>query len=402
MVRVEVQPALLRWARERARLSPPGLTKRFPKLREWEARTTAPTLKQLERFANATHTSVGYFFLPEPPVETVPIPDFRTVAGAEVGPPSADLLDTIYLCQQRQEWYRDFARSTGEDPLPFVGSVTMSDDVATTAAAIRHALGFDLEERQQAPTWEDALRRFIGQADDLGVLVMCSGIVFNNTHRKLDPDEFRGFAMADPLAPVVFINGSDTKSAQMFTLAHELVHIWLGRSGLSDVQPFETSDHEVERWCNLVAAEILVPAAAMREAYDPAAKLSDEVSRLARRFKVSTLVVLRRLHDLGWLPKKVFWTAYEVEVERLSAFGKGGGGNFHLTEAARVSKRFARAVVGSTLEGQTLYRDAFRLLGFSKLETFNEFGRSLSMPTSSSRRRTVTTVSTSVPRFGIG
>jgi len=366
MVRVEVKPALLRWARERARLGASGLAKRFPKLGEWEARKTAPTLKQLEKFANATHTSVGFFFLPEPPVETVPIPDFRTVAGAELGRPSADLLDTIYLCQQRQEWYRDFARSTGEDPLPFVGSVTMSDDVVATAAVIRHTLGFDLEERQRAPTWEDALRRFIAQADDLGILVMCSGIVFNNTHRKLDPDEFRGFAMADPLAPVIFINGADTKSAQMFTLAHELVHIWLGRSGLSDVQPVQTSDHAVERWCNAVAAELLVPAAAMREAYDPAAELPDEVVRLARRFKVSTLVILRRVHDLGGLPRDAFWAAYEAEVERLRAFGKGGGGNFHLTEAARVSKRFARAVVGSTLEGQTLYRDAFRLLGFSK------------------------------------
>lgn len=377
MVRVEVKPALLRWARERARLGASGLASRFPKLSEWEARKTAPTLKQLEKFANATHTPVGFFFLPEPPVEKVPIPDFRTVAGAEIGRPSADLLDTIYLCQQRQEWYRDFARSTGEDPLAFVGSVTMSDDVAATAAAIRHALGFDLEERQQAPTWEEALRRFIGQADDLGILVMCSGIVFNNTHRKLDPDEFRGFAMADPLAPVVFINGSDTKSAQMFTLAHELVHIWLGRSGLSDVQPVQESDHAVERWCNLVAAELLVPAAAMREAYNPVAELPDEVGRLARRFKVSTLVILRRIHDLRWLPREAFWAAYEAEVERLRAFGKGSGGNFHLTEAARVSRRFARAVVGSTLEGQTLYRDAFRLLGFSKLQTFNEFGRSL-------------------------
>jgi len=377
MVRVEVKPALLRWARKRARLGASGLAKRFPKLSEWEGESVRPTLKQLEAFANATHTPVGFFFLPEPPVETVPIPDFRTVAGAEIGRPSADLLDTIYLCQQRQEWYRDFARSTGEDPLAFVSSISMSDNVVSTAAAIRHALGFDLEERQQAPTWEEALRRFIGQADDLGILVMCSGIVFNNTHRKLDPDEFRGFAMADPLAPVIFINGSDTKSAQMFTLAHELVHIWLGRSGLSDVQPVQTSDHAVERWCNVVAAELLVPAAAMREAYDPTADLPNEVGRLARCFKVSTLVILRRIHDLGWLPRDAFWAAYEAEVERLRPFSRGGGGNFHLTEAARVSKRFARAVVGSTLEGQTLYRDAFRLLGFSKLETFHEFGRSL-------------------------
>jgi hypothetical protein len=115
----------------------------------------------------------------------------------------------------------------------------------------------------------------------------------------------------------------------------------------------------------------------MRQEYDGTADLKDEINRLARRFKVSTLVVLRRIHDAGGLTREEFWTAYEAEVERLRAIPKGSGGNFYLTQAARASKRFAAALVASTLEGHTLYTDAFRMLGFSKHETFQELGRSL-------------------------
>jgi Zn-dependent peptidase ImmA (M78 family) len=227
------------------------------------------------------------------------------------------------------------------------------------------------------PTWTDALRHFIEQAEDLGVLVMCNGVVHNNNYRHLDPKEFRGFAMADDLAPLVFINGADTKAAQMFTLAHELAHIWIGQSAVSDAQPTTVPDQAVERWCNRVAAELLVPLATLREAYNDAADLNSEAARLARYFKVSTLVILCRVHDAGKLASKDFWTAYEAELERLRAIPKGSGGNFYLTQAARVSKRFAAALVTSTLEGQTLYRDAFRMLGFSKVATFQELGRSL-------------------------
>jgi Zn-dependent peptidase ImmA (M78 family)/transcriptional regulator with XRE-family HTH domain len=377
MNRVAIKPELLRWACKRAGFSIADLEGRFPRLLAWERGESQPTLKQIEALAKATYTPVGYFFLDAPPVEVVPIPDFRTMANLRVGHPSPDLLDTIYVCQQRQEWYRDFAQSMGEGPLPFVGSVTIRDDIIATAARIRTTLGFDVEQRRHMPTWADALRHFIGQADAQGILVMCNGVVHNNNYRHLDPEEFRGFAMADVLAPLIFINGADTKAAQMFTLAHELAHIWLGQSALSDSQPAQVPDQEVERWCNHVAAELLVPLTLLQKELQPEADLPAEAGRLARVFKVSTLVILRRIHDAGGLSHDEFWSAYNAEVERLRAIPRGTGGNFYLTQAARVSKRFAAALVISTLEGRTLYHDAFRMLGFSKHSTFRELGRSL-------------------------
>jgi Zn-dependent peptidase ImmA (M78 family) len=378
-MRVEVKPALLRWARERSGLALDDLAHRFPRLTEWEREQTRPTLKQLEQFAHATHTPVGYLFLPEPPVERVPIPDFRTAGNRRIEHPSPDLLDTVYLCQQRQEWYCDFARSQGNEPLSFVGSANLNSNIESTAATIRTALGFDLDERRQISTWTEALRRFIEQADAIGILVMVNGVVGNNNNRRLDADEFRGFALANDLAPLVFINGADTKAAQMFTLAHEVAHIWLGQSALSDVGPVTAPTHDVERWCNRVAAELLVPLAVLRTEYERGEDLRSALDRLARRFKVSTLVILRRIHDARGLTRDQLWPAYEQEVERLRAIPKASGGDFYLTQSARVGKRFARALVASTIEGQTLYRDAFKLLGFSKLATFRELGHSLGL-----------------------
>jgi Zn-dependent peptidase ImmA (M78 family) len=376
-MRVDIKPELLTWARKRAGLEVDALSHRFPKITAWENGTVRPTLKQVEDFAKATHTPVGLLFLEEPPVENVPIPDFRTIRNKAISRPSPDLLDMIYVCQQRQEWHRDYARSERISPPAFVGSASLNSSVESTAATMRHALGFDIEERRKIPTWTDALRLFISQADEAGIMVMCSSVVLNNNYRPLDPDEFRGFALSDSLAPLVFINGADTKAAQMFTLAHELAHIWLGQSAVSDSQALAIPEHQVERWCNNVAAEFLVPLEILRHEYDDGPSLRSELDRLARRFKVSTLVILRRIHDAKGLTKQEFWSEYENELERLLAISRGSGGNFYLTQAARVSKRFARALVISTLEGQTLHRDAFRMLGFAKLDTFQKLGRSL-------------------------
>ena len=379
MTRVQVEPELLRWACERSGRGLEALHERFPKLAAWEQGAVQPTLKQLEHFARATYTPIGYLFLRQPPVEQFPVTDFRTMVGMDVRRPSLDLLDTVHLCQQRQDWYRDEARTAGATPLPFVGSLDTSVDPARAATRLREALAFDVEQRRRAETWTGALRQFIEQADATGILVMVSGVVGSNTHRPLDPEEFRGFALVDPLAPLVFVNGADTKAAQMFTLAHEIAHLWLGESGVSNPDVATTPDHTVERWCNRVAAELLVPLDLIRDEFNSHAELSTETSRLARRLKVSTLVVLRRIYDAGALNREQFWSTYRQEMSRLWLLTSGTGGNAVRNVGARVSKRLARALVVSTLEGRTSYTECFRLLGVKKHSTFESVAASLGL-----------------------
>ena len=378
MVRAPVSPEVLRWARERAGVAREDLAARFRKLPEWESGETQPTLKQLEAFARAVHVPFGYLFLSEPPEEAIPIPDFRTFAGRAVTRPSPNLLDTIYACQERQSWYREFARVVGERVPGFVGSASLDTPPESVAAQIRETLGLDVVARHKCSTLTDALRLFIRKADEFGVLVMVSGIVMSNTRRPLDPAEFRGFALCDPLAPLVFVNGKDTKAAQMFTLAHELAHIWLGASALSNLGTAPGQGFRKEEvWCNAVAAEFLVPLEDLRPDLRRNEPLPDALSRLARTFKVSRLVILRRLLDADWLTRGNFDAAWTQENERLRKLVQTDsvGGNFHRTTVARVGRRFARALMVSTLEGQTLYRDAFRMLGVRSIETFNNLGR---------------------------
>lgn len=379
MTRVPVDPSVLRWARERAGLAPGDLAGRFPRLAAWEAGETLPTLKQLENFARGVHVPVGYLFLSSPPEELLPIPDFRTMAGRPILHPSPNLLDMLFAAQERQAWYREFAQITREPEARFVDSLTTETPVTEAARTMSEALGFDLDARAACGTWEEALRLFISQADRAGILVMVSGVVLSNNRRTLDPREFRGFALADARAPLVFINGADTKAGQMFTLAHELAHLWLGASALSNATAATIGGHQPEEvWCNAVAAELLAPLDAVRATLLHDEALEATLKRLARRFKVSTLVILRRLLDAGELDREEFEAAWHAELDRVLQFSRdSSGGDFYRTTLSRVSRRFARALVESTLEGQTLYRDAFRMLGVAKTETFNNIGREL-------------------------
>jgi Zn-dependent peptidase ImmA (M78 family) len=378
-VRVPVHKAVLDWAQRRSGISRDKLLEAFPALDDWSGGAKQPTLKQLERFARTTHTPVGFLLLAEPPDERLPVPDFRTLGSVEVGHASPDLLDTVYQCQVRQDWYRDHARMHRDSPVALVGTLGLTTHIVEAARLMRTVLEFEPGER--GPTWSDAVRRLVGEAERQGILVMVSGIVGSNTHRKLDPREFRGFALSDELAPLIFINGADTKAAQIFTLAHELAHLWLGESGVSDADLRAAPTNDVESWCNRVAAEFLVPLDMLGNVDTDETRLTAELERIASAFKVSTLVALRRVFDAGRLTERTFALAYSKERDRILALlaeqGSKSGGDFYNTQPIRVSRLFARALIESTLEGQTLHRDAFRMLGFKKHATFDELAHRL-------------------------
>jgi len=381
VVRVHVDPDLLRWAVERVGWDDDVVNRKFPKYAAWLGGEEEPTLKQLQKFAKAAHAPLGSLFMEHPLVEVVPIPDFRTLGNAGVVRPSPDLLDAIYICQNRQEWYRAYATVHGYIPLPFVGAANTQEPVEPVADHIRRTINFNLDARGGFANWEAALRQLIDRIEDSGVLVMISGIVGANTHRKLDPNEFRGFALADPLAPLIFVNGSDTKAAQIFTLIHELAHIWLGESALSDALMTSTVGNAHELWCNRVAAEVLLPLATLRNEYRGEATVQ-ELERLARFYRVSTLVVLKRLFDGQYLDWDDYRERYGLELARVMAIlaqrqSGEGGGNYYYTQPIRLSRQFARAVIVDTFEGGTQYRDAYRLLGTAKPETFENLATEL-------------------------
>ncbi len=376
--KVDVQPSILEWAVQRSGLDDAIIEKKFPAYQKWLSGDKKPSLSQLEAFAKKTYTPIGYFFLKAPPQEEPPLTDLRTLANRGVAGFSIDLIDTIHECKRRQSWFIEYAEAERFPSKAFVGSANLASSPREVAASIREVLHFTLEQRAAYSTWREALRDLIVRFEDIGVLVMVNGVVGSNNRRKLDPREFRGFALSHPLAPLIFVNGSDSKSAQMFTLAHEAAHLWLGKSAVSDQTVGTEPEHEIEDWCNKVAAELLVPLENVPTSL-PEHLPWDTVSELSKRFKVSSFVVLRRLKDSGALSDTRFWALYREEAARIEAIlsKKGTGGNYYPTQVLRVGKSFAEALISETLEGRVTYTHAFRLLGVSKLSTLKKLGREL-------------------------
>lgn len=378
MLRVEVKPELLRWAVERSRVDELELAVRFPQLEAWHRQERQPTLKQLETFSKATHTPLGFLLLPEPPVERLPIRDLRTVVR---GPerPSADLLDTIYAMQRRQDWLREERLESEAGPLEFVGSARLGDDPAAVGREMRRMLGLDDGWAAAVATWQEAVSELRRRIEQLGVMAVVNGVVGNNTHRKLDVNEFRGFALTDPYAPVVFVNGADAKSAQMFTLAHELAHVWLGPEGegLSGFDGIFPGDTRIEKFCDQAAAELLVPAAELKELWRTSKGSPDAFEQVARLFKVSQIVAGRRAMDVGLVDRKAFFAFYEAYTRRERQQQKAvGGGDFYNNQNTRVGPKFATSVIYAALEGRLTFREAYDLTGL-RGGAFQEYARRL-------------------------
>jgi Zn-dependent peptidase ImmA (M78 family) len=195
---------------------------------------------------------------------------------------------------------------------------------------------------------------------------MRSGIVGSNTKRPLSVSEFRGFAIADPMAPLVFINSRDAKAAQIFTLAHEIAHLCIGATGISNVEVARHQEAEIERFCNAVAAEVLVPARSLIARWNSSAPIEQNMTALARVYRVSSLVVLRRAADLLDLDLTKIAELFKLEYSRFGSresSGDEGGGDFYKTLRVRNGSLLTQAIVNSAIEGRMLYRDAARLLG---------------------------------------
>jgi Zn-dependent peptidase ImmA (M78 family) len=230
---------------------------------------------------------------------------------------------------------------------------------------MRDTLGLADGWAAQHGTWEDALKALCEAMEGAGMLVVVNGVVGNNTRRKLDVEEFRGFVLVDEYAPLVFVNGADFKSPQMFTLGHELAHVFFGSSAAFDLHQMQPADHPTEQVCNRVAAEFLVPERQLRE-YWPSARDDPEPFQLvARRFKVSQVVAARRASDLELISKQAFLKFYSeyLNKEHRAANTRSGGGDFYLNQNLRVGRRFASAVIRATREGKLLYTEAYGLTG---------------------------------------
>lgn len=369
MTKAHINGKLLTWARERAELAVDALAHSMgvkpEALLQWESEEKSPTFRQAQTLAKKLLIPFGYLFLSEPPEEEPQIADLRTVRTEQRNRFSLEFQDVLNDALRKQNWYRELLMQEGAKPLAFISRFSVRDNAETVAADIRNTLGVGRDFRSQCSSWEDFLSKFIERTEAKGILVLRNGVVGNNNRRKLSVREFRGFVLSDPIAPLIFINNNDAQAAKIFTLAHELVHLWIGESGVSNIDPGRKTDiptPEIERFCNKTAAEMLVPADEFTASWIDDESLQDNLDRLCRVFRVSPLVILIRAKNLDKISDNLFYEAY-ARMGGKKRRPESKGGDFRNTLPVRNSKTLTRAIINSAMEGDTLYRDAARLLG---------------------------------------
>lgn len=378
-VHIRISPAVLNWIVERSGKDPDEFADKYARWNSWLAGDTGPTMNQAQQLAKSAGVPFGYLLLDRPPRLELPVPDFREGFAADLREPSSDLLAVVHQSIRRQDWYRDFAEDNGLPEVEVVGTGEgrPADEVADD---MRQKLNFEVSQRRG--NWNDTRKHLLRAFEALGGLTVATSMVENNTHRLLDTDEFRGFSLVEPLAPLVFVNTHQTLNGQIFTLAHEFAHIWLGRSGISLEDPKWEPQGEVEAWCNAAASEFLVPRADLQQRY-PAVRgleIAEQLDSLAARYRCGTLVVLQALRRHRLRKFIDFDATYDTEVARLQGLAgdrSSGGGNHYDNQPFRIGERFSRAIVSDALNGRTPLSEAIRLTSLNSLSSFDTYANRL-------------------------
>lgn len=385
MTQALITPSIIEWARQRAQISIDVLSEMLhskpERVQAWEEGKQKPTFKQAQNLAQALHIPFGYLFLSNPPQENLPIPDLRTVADRELSTITPDFRELLNDIKRKQEWYREYAIENGEQEFEYLGRFTINDNIKDVAKSIYNALELNNTLRAKCRTRDDYLKLLTQKIEALGILVMRNSIVVSNTHRPLSVQEFRGFAISDNYSPLIFLNSSDANNAKIFTLAHELAHLWINQSGISVVDLNELSSNSIEKFCNAVSAEVLVPEDEFKTIWKYALSIEENSSTTADKFKVSNFVTARRALDLNLITEAEFFEYYRAESERFEQSrqhkrAQNSSGNYYATIHTRNGRRFSKAVVVAALEGKLPYREAAALVNI-KASNLSEFAKTV-------------------------
>lgn len=376
MALAHVTPKLLVWARKRANLTVEAIAHKFvdpDRVLAWESGTQVPTFPQAEAFAKKCRVPLLTLFLTDIPTEEIPLTDLRTVKDAGRKKLSANFREVINDALIRQDWYKE--QFPNAKPRILAKLFTLDSDVVEMAEYLRRTLWINNDLLAQCKDWKEYLERLAQNAEAAGVLVLRSGVVRNDNNRKLSIDEFRGFALIDDVAPLVFVNTNDTTTAQIFTLIHEVVHVCIGREGISNPDPTKAIEgirNQTEAFCNRVTAEVLVPKQKFMRDWQSQYTDAENLKRIVRFHKVSHMVALRRAYDLGKIQREYFFKSVQNDYDRYRKLKEKqeereqrGGPELFTLLPLRNSRRFTDSVFVALQGGKVAYTEAARMLGLS-------------------------------------
>jgi len=392
-----ITPSVLEWARKRSRLREDEaalriLGKEHPladlvtKLLQWESGLSRPTISQMRKVCEVYKRPLAMFYMDTPPDEFETLRDFRSgsASGQDDFSPSLALL--LRKSFSKSAWLHDYLLSTGIDKLAFVGSAKISDGALDVAEKIRRQLGIVPLDQINSSSREEALRLWIRHAEQQGIFVF---------RDLLDPDEVSGFVVSDTLAPFIFLNANDAVVKQLFTLGHELCHLWLNQSSISDLRPFTPHLNaeiiEIETFCNLVSSQLLLSEpefGARWHLLSSNQTLEHNIFEMSRTFKVSEEAIAIRLLRWGVLDEKKYWSLreqYRVRWIKWQAENReklrntDGGPSPYVTSVSHNGRSFTQTIVSGYLEGSISGRDASAMLNF-KVNHLKKLGRTAGLP----------------------
>lgn len=374
MARAAVNPKILAWARHRAGFTPEIFAKKMQtsenNVNRWEAGDLKPTFNQARKIAKTTNIPFGYLFLQSPPEEHSIIPDFRKPNLDQAATYDAQISDLLRDIQYKLDWYREYRLQNGASTLDFVGSFQASSESRDVAESIRAHVGDVLRNPNRVSRFETHLTELTRAVEKIGIWVMRSGVIANNTQRPLPVEAVRGFSIADIYTPLVFLNARDAKAAQIFTLMHELAHIWFGQSGISDpLRPDKNKKEYVflEQKCNAVASHALLPDQDLVDYWIEDVESSENIENISQKYKVSKVVVAIKAYNLGYITDSDVeeTKAVSEKMWRDQSGSQASGGDFYRNTYSRNGIAFTEAVVERAVSGGMLLREAGRLLNMN-------------------------------------
>lgn len=374
-IEIQVSSSILEWIEKQLHIeNVPGIL--IDQVEEWKKGDVIPTINQIEQFSKITHIPFGYFFLSEPPKEDIELLEFRTVESKMLSHPSRDLIDTINDLENIQDWMSEYIKNSGGGKVEYVGSISKNLSISEAADIIRKDLGIQHNWFEKVGNVKESFKLIRTSLEKCGILVMLNGIVGQNTHRKLNIEEFRALAILNEYAPVIFINSNDSENAKLFSLIHEATHIWYGENDFyNDRKGTENHVSNTESICNAVSAEIIAPQELFDEVWkkwslgtDDDATF-DKLYKISRYFKCGVIVIARKALDRNYIDNKLY---SEIVNDTIRAYNeyqnrkKSDGGNYYATVANRYDNRFLRTLSLSVMEGKTLHNEAYRLTKTSR------------------------------------
>ena len=313
----------------------------------------------------------------EPPREDIAIVDFRTIDSVELINPSRDLLDTVSDMERICNWLHEYRVEAGLGACESAGCAKGKTDPIVIAELIRDYLDIANDWYTETRGVDDSFSYIREKINQIGVTVMMSGIVRNNTRRVLNVEEFRAFTLMDDIAPLIFINSVDSYGGRLFSLFHELAHVFLGENDLfNDRQQTVAKVSGIEKMCNSIAAELLVPRTDFIREWDcdDTEIPFDKVSSIAKKFRCGAIVIARKALDNRRLSHDVYNEVAKrvIEIYREAKEKKrAGGGDFYNTLSSRVDRVLVKSICSGLSEGRITYPEAFRLTN-TNMKTFPE------------------------------